>query len=241
MQLFYTTDISGLLVRLPEEESRHCVQVLRKGVGDIIIVVDGEGGFYEAVIEEAHKKSCVCRIQRDWREESPISPILHIAIAPTKNINRLEWFLEKTTEIGIQRITPMLCRYAERKTIRADRLEKILLGAMKQSQRAILPQLEPLTTFEALVKQESQQEGQKFIAYIDENVKAHLQENYVPGQNVCILIGPEGGFSQEEVTLAKNNGFEPVSLGEHRLRTETAGLVACHTINMMNFIMKANN
>lgn len=233
MQLFYTTDIQGDWLTLGEEESRHCLQVLRKRRGDVITVVDGHGVFYKAVIEHTEKKSCSCRIQRQWRggEEEPF---LHIAIAPTKNINRLEWFLEKATEIGVQQITPILCRYSERKAIRADRLEKILLSAMKQSQRAVLPTLGPLTTFEALVERKSGEAEQKFIAYIDENVKSHLRENYVPGRNVCILIGPEGGFSAEEVALAVQHNFKPVHLGKYRLRTETAGIVACHTVNLMN-------
>lgn len=233
MQLFYTTDIEGDWLTLGEEESRHCLQVLRKRKGDVVIVVDGRGGFYEAVVEHTDKKACSCRIQRQWRGEEN-APALHIAIAPTKNINRLEWFLEKAAEIGIQLITPILCRYSERKAIRADRLEKILLSAMKQSQRSTLPRLAPITTFDALVKREAVATGQKFIAYIDENVKVHLRENYVPGRDVCILIGPEGGFSAEEVAMAVENGFETVHLGKHRLRTETAGIVACHTINLMN-------
>jgi 16S rRNA (uracil1498-N3)-methyltransferase len=233
MQLFYTTDIQGDRLTLGEEESRHCLQALRKRRGDVITVVDGLGGFYEAVIEQTEKRSCTCRIQRRWRGEEN-DPVLHIAIAPTKNINRLEWFLEKATEIGIQQITPIVCRYSERKAIRADRLEKILLSAMKQSQRSVLPGLSPLTTFEDLVNRESAGTGQKFIAYIDENVKEHLRQNYASGRDVCILIGPEGGFSVEEVALAVEHGFQPVHLGKYRLRTETAGIVACHTVNLMN-------
>lgn len=233
MQLFYTTDIQGEWLILGEEESRHCLQVLRKRRGEVITVVDGRGGFYKAAIEQTEKKACSCRIIRQWRGEENV-PVLHIAIAPTKNINRLEWFLEKATEIGIQQVTPIVCRYSERKAIRADRLEKILLSAMKQSQRSVLPRLSPLTTFEDLVKRESVGTGQKFIGYIDENVKEHLQENYVSGRDVCILIGPEGGFSLEEVAMATAHGFQPVHLGKYRLRTETAGIVACHTVNLMN-------
>lgn len=233
MQLFYTTDVHEDRLTLGEEESRHCLQVLRKRVGDVVFAVDGKGLFFEASIEEARKKSCLCRIRRRWKEEEN-APFLHIAIAPTKSIDRLEWFLEKATEIGIQKITPILCRYSERKAVRADRLEKVLLSAMKQSQRAFLPALAPLTNLGDFLSREMYGPGQKFIAHNDEHVKSHLKENYTPGQDVCILIGPEGGFSGEETALAQESGFKPVHLGKYRLRTETAGLAACLTVNLVN-------
>lgn len=233
MQLFYTKDISNDLAILDPEESRHCLQVLRKRTGDVITLVDGEGMFYEAEIVEGNKKNCVCRIRRSWAEARGTAAI-HIAIAPTKNINRLEWFLEKAAEIGVDRITPILCRHSERKTIRPERLEKLLLSAMKQSIRARLPQLAELTDLADLLKEEATKESQKFIAYIDKNVNLPLRENYVSGRDVCILIGPEGGFSPEEASLAQQHGFVPVSLGPHRLRTETAGLFACVAIHVIN-------
>ena len=233
MQLFYTKDIRNGLATLDAEESRHCLQVLRKRAGEVITLADGAGSFHEAEIVETNKKSCVCRIQRSWAEAHS-GPAIHIAIAPTKNINRLEWFLEKATEIGVDRITPLLCRHSERKVIRTDRLEKLLLAAMKQSQRARLPQLAELTDLTTFLEREAAAPGQKLIAYIDENVNTHLRENYVPGQDVCILIGPEGDFAPEEVSLARQYGFAPVSLGPHRLRTETAGLVACTAIHLLN-------
>lgn len=235
MQLFYTADVQNDLAILGQEESQHCLRVLRKQAGDFITIVDGKGRFYQSQITSADKKNCVCRIL-SVEEILPSPPVhLHLAIAPTKNRSRFEWFLEKATEIGVRQITPLLCRRSERKAIRTDRMEKILITAMKQAQRARLPQLAPMMKLEDFTSREQLKPNRKFIACIDENVKTHLQENYEAGQDVCILIGPEGGFAPEEVALAKSQGFEAVSLGDRRLRTETAGLVACHTINLMNY------
>lgn len=233
MQIFFSTDINNGLITLDKEESRHCLQSLRKRVGDVITVVDGRGTFYEAEIVEAGKKNCLCRVRRQWEEEQA-GPDIHIAIAPTKNINRLEWFLEKAVEIGVDRVSLVLCRHSERRKVRPERLERILLSAMKQSQRASLPQLSELMDVEAFIQSQVSAPGRKFIAYIDENVNAHLWENYEPGENVCILVGPEGGFAPEEVETARQNGFTAVSLGPNRLRTETAGLVACLAVHLRN-------
>ena len=156
---------------------------------------------------------------------------VHIAIAPTKSIERIEWFLEKATEIGISRVTPLLCRYSERKEIKADRLEKVMVSAMKQSLKAYLPQLDPLTKFSDFISQPF--DGQKFIAHCDEQHRDLLKKMVVPNQNYLILIGPEGDFSSEEIEMAIQEGFKPVSLGDSRLRTETAGVVACHTFNLL--------
>ena len=157
---------------------------------------------------------------------------VHIAIAPTKNIERIEWFLEKATEIGINRVTPLLCRFSERKEIKAERLEKVMISAMKQSLKAYLPQLDELTRFNEFIQQPF--DGQKYIAHCDNQHRDLLRNKVIPGQNYLILIGPEGDFSTEEIELALKHGFQPVSLGESRLRTETAGLVACHTVNLLN-------
>jgi 16S rRNA (uracil1498-N3)-methyltransferase len=157
---------------------------------------------------------------------------LTIGVAPTKNIDRFEWFLEKSTEIGIDRVIPLLCRYSERKEIKPERLEKVMVSAMKQSIKAYLPVLSPLQTFKEAIK--SQFSGQKFIAHCYEGEKQLLRDAVVRGKDVLILIGPEGDFSNEEVELAINEGFVPISLGNSRLRTETAALVACHTVNLIN-------
>lgn len=232
MNLFYVPQIEGELVALPEEETRHVVQVLRKKAGEEIMLVDGKGYWYRLQIVEIGKKKCIGRILETLQPEERRSFHLHLAVAPTKNINRFEWFLEKATEFGVDEITPLICHRSERKKLRSDRLEKILVAAMKQSLKAYLPRLNPARPFNELVTEAF--DGQKFIAYLDDNVKGHLKENYHKGQNVLILIGPEGDFSPEEVAMAKSEGFEGVSLGNSRLRTETAGIAACHIVNLIS-------
>jgi len=232
MQLFYTENINGDLARLSVEEARHCVQVLRKRVGDHLDFVDGKGVFYKGEIIETGKKSCVIKIL-ERREEVSARPYLKMAIAPTKNIDRLEWFLEKATEIGVDEIVPLLCARSERKRIRLDRLQKIVLSAMKQSLKAKLPRLQDLTSFKDFIKQEHS-EVDKFIAYCNDDQLSHLQMTYGAGNSAVILIGPEGDFKQVEIEMAKEQGFQGISLGKSRLRTETAGVVACTVFNLLN-------
>ncbi len=235
MQLFYTTEIEGDIAKLNEEEARHCVQVLRKKLGDRINFIDGKGGFYQAEIIEARKKECILKIEKKIEAFGKRTFSLHIAIAPTKNIDRFEWFLEKATEIGIDEITPMICQRSERRKIRPDRLKKILLSATKQSVKAYLPKLNDLTKFDDLIKKENLIPGeQRFIATVYKNEASHLKELSKIGRKATILIGPEGGFSPEEIELANKNNFLAVKLGTSRLRTETAGVVACHTMNLLN-------
>lgn len=235
MILFYTNSINGDYARFAEEEARHCLQVLRKSAGDPLTFVDGQGGWYEGVIDETGKRHFIAKItsrkmdfgKRDFR--------LHIAIAPTKNNDRLEWFLEKATEFGIDEITPLNCEYSERTKIRTDRLEKILLSAMKQSLRTYLPQLNELTNFKAFVKKiATGGPGTRFIAHCQDENLQHLKDNCSKGENVTILIGPEGDFSPAEIALANEAGFKNISLGRARLRTETAGVAACHIVNLIN-------
>lgn len=234
MNLFYTADIVDGLAILPEEEARHCVQVLRKRVGDPLSIVDGRGGFYTTVIEKIGKNKCNARVKSCKLAFNKTDYKLHIAIAPTKSISRFEWFLEKATEIEIDEITPILCQRSERKSIRPDRLQKILVSAMKQSVKAYLPSLNELISFpEFLAKMRSSSEA-KFIGYCSEGANVHLRECYEAGQNACILIGPEGDFSEEEIILAKDMDFRGTSLGKSRLRTETAGVVACSIISLLN-------
>ena len=234
MQLFYSTDIQDGLVRLSAEEARHCTQVLRKQIGDSIQVVDGKGHWYEAVLVEISKKTALASIESERKEQTNRTFRVHISIAPTKNISRLEWFLEKATEIGVDEISLLLCQRSERKVVRLDRLEKVVLSAMKQSLKATLPRLNELCKFKAFIEKSSQIKGQKFIGYCEDSVNIHLKQNYKAGSDVCILIGPEGDFSPEEVALAQAAGFEAISLGESRLRTETAGVVACHAVHLLN-------
>ncbi len=234
MHLFYTPDIIGNEYTLPEEESKHCIKVLRLEVGDEIFLIDGKGGFYQCEIIQAQLKRCEVRCIQKTENYGKRDYRLHIAIAPTKNIERIEWFLEKCTEIGIDEITPLLCNHSERKVIKEDRLEKVIISAMKQSLKAYLPKLNPLTEFPYFVK--NNPSSLKCIAHCDEGNKKSLQEIYHPGQDITILIGPEGDFSENEIKLAQDNNFIPITLGESRLRTETAGIVACHSINFLNEI-----
>lgn len=231
MQLFYTPDIL-LTNELPEEEAKHAVRVLRLTEGSELLLTDGKGSFYKAVIEQANPKHCAVTILEQWQQPALWNFNLHIAVAPTKNIDRMEWFCEKATEIGVNTITCLSCRYSERKEIKTARLEKILVSAMKQSQKATLPVLQGMTAFKDFVNQPF--DGRKFIAHCEEGEKPLLKQLYKPGENALILIGPEGDFSPEEIALATQQGFEPISLGESRLRTETAALVACHTFHVMN-------
>nr|WP_320000567.1 16S rRNA (uracil(1498)-N(3))-methyltransferase [uncultured Draconibacterium sp.] len=232
MQLFYVPDISGAEVILNETESKHAIRVLRLKEGDEIELVDGKGGFYKARIQNANPKKCQLCIIESQTDFGKKDFHLHIAIAPTKNIDRTEWFLEKCTEIGIDEVTPLLSEHSERKVIKPERLEKILVSAMKQSVKAYLPKLNGLTKLSDLLSQTT--ETKKFIAHCNEGEKPHLKNVVKPGDNVLILIGPEGDFSPEEVDLALESGFEAISLGNARLRTETAGVVACHIVNLAN-------
>lgn len=232
MHIFYTTELSGKTYTLDETESKHCVRVLRLEKGDEITLVDGRGGFFTAEISDPNPKRCAVNVIKSELNFGLRNFQVHVAIAPTKNMDRIEWFLEKATEIGINRVTPLLCRFSERKEIKHDRIEKVMISAMKQSLKAYLPQLDELTKFNEFIRQPF--EGQKFIAHCEEKHRELLKNEVNPGSKYLILIGPEGDFSPEEIELAIAAGFVPVSLGDSRLRTETAGVVACHTFNLLN-------
>jgi 16S rRNA (uracil1498-N3)-methyltransferase len=232
MQLFYVQGITGNEIVLDEIESKHAIRVLRLNAGDIVQVVDGVGGFYTAEITEPHPKKCKLVIVSAQKEFDKRLFRLHIAIAPTKNANRFEWFLEKATEMGIDEITPLLCAHSERKSINSNRMEKILVSAMKQSIKARLPKLNQLVPFSEFVERD--EETQKFIAHCSDGEKPHFKSEIKAEENVTILIGPEGDFSPGEVEQALSNGFREISLGPSRLRTETAGIVACHIVNLVN-------
>ncbi|MGQ8337954.1 16S rRNA (uracil(1498)-N(3))-methyltransferase [Sunxiuqinia sp. A32] len=232
MQLFYTPNITGTTFNLDETESKHAVRVLRLSNGDSIQLIDGKGNFFEAEITDAHPKKCLIEVINTQAEFGKRNHYLHLAVAPTKNIDRFEWFLEKATEIGIDEITPILCEHSERKVIKHERLEKVIISAMKQSLKAYLPKLNPLTPINQFL--ESEFDGQKFIAHCYEQDKRVLKNEVVPGKSSVLLIGPEGDFSPEEIDAAIQQKFIPVSLGQSRLRTETAAVVACHTVNLLN-------
>ncbi len=232
MQLFYTNNIANGIAFLDTTDSKHCVKVLRLSQGDKVELVDGKGGLYQGEIALSNPKKCEVRILSHIEDYNKRANYLHIAIAPTKNISRLEWFLEKSCEIGIDEVTPIICERSERKVIKIERLEKVLISAMKQSLRAYLPKLNnPVNCNDFL---DSNSTEQKFIAHCDFDNKKMLKEEYMRGKDVVLLIGPEGDFSEKEIELANKNGFKSVLLGGSRLRTETAGIVACNTINLIN-------
>ncbi len=232
MQLFYVPNINSNEVVLDETESKHAVRVLRLVVGNTVQLVDGKGGFYDAEITDANPKKCRLTIKKTIREFGKKNFRLHMAVAPTKNIDRFEWFLEKATEIGVDEITPLFSEHSERKSVKPERLEKILVSAMKQSVKAYLPQLNEMVSFNDFI--ESCTTENRFIAHCYEGEKDHLKNVVNKNKDVVILIGPEGDFSPEEVEQAKKYFFKEVSLGTARLRTETAAVVACHIVNLIN-------
>jgi 16S rRNA (uracil1498-N3)-methyltransferase len=233
MQLFYAPEItSEKIYLLPEEESSHCIAVLRYKEGQDITITDGKGSIFFAVIVRMAKKQVTVEIKEAQKISNPRSYHLHIAIAPTKNIERFEWFLEKTTEIGIDEITPLITENSERRVIRADRLEKIMIAAMKQSLKAFLPRLNPICNFHDFMNAVHQ--DRRFIAHCFKDARILLQNAYSPGTDATIMIGPEGDFTPNEIQQAMEKGFTSISLGDSRLRTETAGIVACHTLYIQN-------
>mgnify|MGYP002514212429 CR=1 FL=1 len=236
MQLFYAPDITPPLYTLGEEESKHCVRVLRLGEGDRLHLTDGRGDMHLCEVVDAHPKRCTVRVISTQHEFEKMPYRLTMAVAPTKNIERFEWFLEKATEVGISRVVPIECDHSERRTIKYDRELRVITSAVKQSLKAYHPQLDELTPLRKLIAEPF--EGQKFIAHCDPNSEERL---FLPAiikknENILILIGPEGDFSPEEITFALQNGFKAISLGRERLRTETAAVVATvvtSTINKM--------
>ena len=233
MQLFYNPrlDNSAAQFVFSPEESNHIVKVLRKKEGDILMITNGKGTFFEARIILADTKKCKAQITSTTKKHRQMY-WFHLVVAPTKSNERFEWFLEKATEIGVDEITPIICDHSERKTVKQERMEKVLQSAMKQSMQAYLPKMNPIMTFKEFLEQE--REGLLFIAHCDEDEKMELKRRVAPDKDVTILIGPEGDFSRPEIESAYKKGFLPVSLGKNRLRTETAAIVACTTINLIN-------
>lgn len=233
MHLFYTPDILKNN-ELPEEEALHCIRVLRLSIGDEVMLTDGKGSFYKATISACSNKRCLVKILEQIPEKKAWIAHLHLAMAPTKNMDRIEWFAEKATEIGFDELTFLNCRYSERKVVKNERIEKILVSAVKQSLKASVPVLNEMIDFDKFISQDFN--GQKFIAHCYPGEKPLLKDLIRRGEDVLVLIGPEGDFSEEEVEKAIKSGFQPISLGRSRLRTETAALVACHIMNLINQI-----
>jgi len=234
MQLFYTPDIDPKNSQyfLSEEESKHSIKVLRMAVGDKLQLIDGRGGLYEAEITDAHPKRTILKINSVITEYGKRNHYLHIAIAPTKNMERLEWFLEKATEIGIDEISLIICQRSERKEAKIERLDKILTSAIKQSLKAYHPVLNEAVSFHNFLSKSF--DGQKFIAHCIPGNKANLKDVIEPKGRYLILIGPEGDFAPAEVDEALQQGYKAITLGESRLRTETAALEACFEANFLN-------
>lgn len=234
MQLFYnpTIDVSSPQFTFDKIESRHIVKVLRKKEGDSLFITNGKGTLFTAEVLFANDKKCTVQIIKKEQKLKSWNYYLHIAIAPTKNNDRLEWFLEKATEIGVDEITPIICKHSERKAIKKERLDKIVVSAMKQSLKFHLPKFNEATTFQNFIKQDF--EGDIFIAHCEETDKKTLKSELKPQQKITILIGPEGDFSTKEIETALQQHFIPVSLGESRLRTETAGVVAAQSVAFFN-------
>lgn len=224
MQLFYDPDFSDQHLFLSFEESHHCVKVLRKKPGDEIFVTDGNGATYTAEIGTANPNKCELRILEKKVEPSP-SGYFHLAIAPTKNMDRMEWLVEKCTEIGLQELSFFYTQNSERSKFKTDRIKKKAVAAMKQSLSAYLPKINEPVKFEQIISIPSEQ---KLVAHFSTD-NQELKNVLIPSRSCLILVGPEGDFTTEEISQAIKSGFQPVNLGNNRLRTETAGLVACHT------------
>lgn len=233
MQLFYNPDIDETTetFSFDKEESRHIIKVLRKKDSDVLHVTNGLGLLFETEITLASDNKCIVEVLSIKKSPEPKFR-LHLAVAPTKMNDRFEWFLEKATEIGIQEITPVFCDRSERKVVNLERFEKIILSAMKQSNETYLPKLNEAISFKEFIKQKN--EGLQLIAHCEETDKKSLKEVLKPNENVTILIGPEGDFSDKEIALALENNYQPVMLGNTRLRTETAAVVACHSVVFFN-------
>ena len=234
MQLFYSPNITPPLHTLGDEESKHCVRVLRLGVGDELHITDGAGNLYRCRIVEAHQHHCTVEVVESFSEYEKLPYSLTMAVAPTKNIDRYEWFLEKATEVGVTRFIPIECDHSERRTIKYDRELRVITSAVKQSLKAYHPALDELTPLREVITMPF--EGQKFIAHCNADMgeRPYMPSIVKKNENILILIGPEGDFSPEEIKFAIENGFTPISLGNQRLRTETAAIAATIMVATIN-------
>ncbi|WP_149915564.1 16S rRNA (uracil(1498)-N(3))-methyltransferase [Sphingobacterium cavernae] len=236
MQLFYTPEIQPAhpTFMLSEEESKHAIRVLRLTVGEKIHLIDGRGGLYETEIIEAHPKRTTLRVLSVQENFGKSTYEIHMAVAPTKNIDRIEWFLEKATEIGLTSYTPIICEHSERKEVKVERLEKVAIAAMKQSLKAYLPKIKPPTSFSKFIQEIKGEIYIKGIAHCVDSEKKYISNTFAPRGKYLILIGPEGDFSEKEISQAIEADFIPLSLGEARLRTETAALASVLEVSLLN-------
>jgi 16S rRNA (uracil1498-N3)-methyltransferase len=234
MEIFYGIILSNNELALDTEDSHHCIKVMRRKAGDEVYVTDGKGKLFRTIIEIANPKKCILGEAEIVKEEMKPHPKIHVAIAPTKSMDRFEWFLEKATEIGISEITPIICKRSERQTIKPERCEKIVLAAMKQSFRLWLPKLNPAVKFNEFLTSNTKPKTRNFICHCQSQNLPPLKSLYRKNEDVLILIGPEGDFTIEEIALAEQNGFQAVSLSKARLRTETAGMVTVQLVQIVN-------
>lgn len=234
MNYFYCSEINGKTAILNAVESAHCVRVLRMRKGDHIHIIDGIGGLYNAIIVLPDAKACVIEIVNSIDHQQKRDFRLHIAIAPTKSMERFEWFLEKSVEIGIDVITPLLCERSERKIIKTERLEKVMVSSMKQAIVLHKPKVNELIDFNAFIKKYKDEPFNRYIAHCEKTTRKQFHDVVNPKKNTIILIGPEGDFSPGEIKMAGENGFMPVTFGQNRYRTETAAIFACSIFNFIN-------
>ena len=236
MRLFLSDDTHGSYAILPPDESKHCVRVLRMTAGDELWVTSGDGVMCRAHLTVPDERSCEVEIIERLDNYQPRPFCLHLAVAPTKNPARLEWLVEKAVEIGIDRITPLLCDHSERMHLKTERLDRIALSAMKQSLKARRPAIDPAISLDSLLSSlpEPSPDARRLVCHCADSDRRSIRQLYAPGQDVLVLIGPEGDFSPREITLALDHGFHPVTLGNSRLRTETAALYAITALNFMN-------
>ncbi len=233
MQIFYAPGIEGDTYILDEKESRHCIKVLRMSAGSTVRVIDGKGNLYEGVIDNPDPKKCTIILNSVTRDFEKRNYKLHIAISPVKNQERFEWFVEKSVEIGIDKITPLICKNTEKQSIKPERLNGIIVSAMKQSLKAGKTILNEVTVFEDFIKTDFR--AKKLIGHCSSSIKRNkIDRVYEKGDNAVIMIGPEGDFSNSEIDMAIKFGFSPVHFGSSRLRTETAGIAACYSIYFIN-------
>ena len=231
-QFFYSNHVFGETIILSEDEAHHALKVLRKQQGDSIVVVDGKGGWFNTVLETDNIQNCKLQIVERREEYGKPNHYIHLAMAPPKSHDRTEFFVEKAVEIGIQEISFVLTKYSERNNIKLNRIKSRAISSMKQSLKAYLPQINDIISIDTFV--ETCNNSDKYIGYLSDENTILLSKNAKPRNNYCVLIGPEGDFIPEEVDLAQSYDFQTISLGKSRLRTETAGIAACHILNIIN-------
>jgi 16S rRNA (uracil1498-N3)-methyltransferase len=233
MHIFFAPDITDKYYSLDEKESRHCVKVLRMKKGTIVNLIDGRGSLFEGVIQEPDSRRCIIEITSVTNDFEKRDYSLHIAISPLKNMERFEWFIEKSVEIGVDEITPVICSRTEKPGIKSERIKGLIISAMKQSLKTRLTLLQDPVNFEEFINYVNSES--LMIAHCSNDIdRKSIKDTYKKGEDTVILIGPEGDFTNDEISLALRNGYKSVHLGKSRLRSETAGVAACHSIYFLN-------